>query len=307
MGNGGGGASPLAIDDTTVYWLQGSGLLSCDKNVGCGTNPTPVLSSLGTPSGFALDATHVYVLSSSDVRSCTKTGCTTPTILYGIDGGNPPTIPTGIATDGVHLWFGDRGVEAVFQMTTSGAMLTWLGWAHYPTAVTYSGSSIFWSDIRPSASGIVRAQAGGADSGADYLLQLSPSGLTTDGVHLFWANAEDSTSGLYDVVECGVTSCPAPGPTKLAEQQPQVAGFGGPANVVATDGTNVYWMSGDGSSSTAFVRRCAIAGCGLRPADVTSYTGVANHTIFGGIAVDQQFVYFLIWDNGITKILKAAK
>jgi len=77
--------------------------------------------------------------------------------------------------------------------------------------------------------------------------------------------------------------------------------FGG----ITTDATNVYFITGDGT--TGGIYKCAIAGCALSPTLVTSYTGTVAHVFITSVVVDTQYAYFALWDNGTTYIFRAAK
>jgi hypothetical protein len=99
----------LAIDDTNVYYFQGSpqSLLAIGKDGTCGASPTcPVVlaTDIQSGSGIAIDATTVYWTTFGDgtVKAVGKDGSNLRIIASGL------TTPAAVAVDDVAVYFTDQ-------------------------------------------------------------------------------------------------------------------------------------------------------------------------------------------------------
>ena len=278
------GATGIAVDSNTVYWILPSNVMKCSIG-GCGGNPTPLAAGANYTTSIVVDGGMVYWTTSDGVLACPAAGC----------GGGPATIASqqgrtlGLAIDATDLFFTAMGVRKCAR-TGCGSSPTTLA-PNPGSGITTDGTNVYWV----GQMGIQKCAVtgcGGTPSALATNEQFIMDGsdcapalggcdmIATDGANVYWLEQGGSPQNVH---KCGVQGCGTT-PILLEASQNQLQG-------IATDGQNVYWSAG------GTIRKCSTAGCGGMPAVLVQ--GTAN-----AIVLDNANVY---WTDASGAVLKTPK
>lgn len=157
-------ASGIAVDASDVYWSTANGeVMKCALS-GCNNTPTVLVgatAALAATNQIALDDANVYVVDANPagqgrVVGCAKAGC----------GSNPAELaiglnaPRALVTDGVNVYWIERGANSVDGQSVSGAgsvrrcavggcnnpPTTIASGLTAPTAIAVDGSNVYWAE-----------------------------------------------------------------------------------------------------------------------------------------------------------------
>jgi hypothetical protein len=253
-----GNVNSLAVDETSVYLSNGSGIVSVSK---CGGGTPVTLASV--PATFlAVDETRVYWTTGTgahgalQVMSVPKQGGA-PTTLASVDSGWPGA--GGIAVDDTYAYWTNTvgtapgGVGAVMRTPKAGgSSVTLAAGQNLPTVIPLSGPSVgpslpmaiddarvYWMDTQGALKSVPKP--GGA------IVTLAPP-LKANGTWGIQAIAVDDAR-VYSVYFDGtVTSVPKAGGASLilnpGKQGRPAEVSGATGGGIAFDGTAVYWATG---------------------------------------------------------------
>jgi len=313
LGGGGGPASPviLAVSPGGIFFIDDEDDTSStatmqtttlDRIPLAGGDLTALLSTARSPTSLALDATSAYVLDLAGVEQIPQAGGTATTLV-------PTSALTGTPT----------------------------------SLTVLAGGALAWFELDPNATSgqiMVRPapQSGTPVAPMPVVMNLlQPCALAADTANLYWLDC--STSQLGSLPLTGIASAtptvlamnlalttPAPGPTLVAaggsvfwttpgsgaiHKLPAAggtpvtltAGAGQIASGLATDGTELYWLTQpDLASGTDTVWKMPTAGG--TPTEVLS-PDQDSQGGYGPIAIDASYLYF--WDNDHATIRRLAR
>jgi hypothetical protein len=280
-----GPVADLTTDGTTVYWVAGTSVFSCPSG-GCNQMPVAITNQTGKVFGgpdtiFARNGLVYWVGNANrygtSILSCPTSGCPGgPKVLQG------PFFPASIATDGSRLyWQGidTNAIPTIFDCplgdTTSCAPTTYVQNAGNMNdfLVVSSGADIAWVNW---AAGTVMVCAAGNACNNPTTLASKRTGLSyvaLDAAHVYWFDAT------------GLSACPIAGCTTPISVAPGQSG-----DSLASDGTNIYWASGNS------VLRADLSG---------SITSIAsNQAGAGNVAVDSARVYWSVSSGAVMSLAK---
>jgi hypothetical protein len=191
-------ASGLAVNGTTVYWVDSVGPpddaststgVVMSVPVGGGA-PTTVASNQGSPDSVAVDSTGVYWANADQCEQ--QTPCATVgAIMMLPPGGTTPVVvttlsaatPEAITLDGTNVYWGTPDGR-LMTVPKSGGISTML--AFYEASIgdiVVSGSSVYWTT---GTGDIMQTPVGGGTSTAIMVGSDSISGLAVDSDSLYW-------------------------------------------------------------------------------------------------------------------------
>ena len=250
---------PIAVDSTSVYWGDASGIKTCPKNKGICVSPTVLAPGASTE--LVIDSTDVYWTDTANgaVEKCAKAGC----------GGSPAALatnepdPLGISVAAGYVYWVDGGASGQVRRCLSsglGAPFNYQSGLSYPTEIV-AGAHLWYADD----AGIVR-------DGSLFLSGAAVVRMQTEGTDLFWT---DDT--YQSVKQCSATSDCASTLITLALWQGSPFG-------IAIDNASVFWTN---PANGGGVFTCAKGGCAGVPTQVA-----ANQPGPAEIAVDDTCVYW---------------
>ncbi|MHB8417808.1 MAG: hypothetical protein ACYDCL_07015 [Myxococcales bacterium] len=263
-------AGDLAVDSTSVYWVNtGDGTV---KKVGLsGGTPVTLASSQGSPWGIAVDSSSVYW---TDLSGGTV-------MKVGLSGGTPVALassqskPMGIAVDGTNVYWTNDGPQVdtgtVMEVPLAGGTPVALASGQNgPYGIAVDGSSVYWTNY--SDGSVMKV---GLSGGTPVLLASGPngaSGIAIDGTSVYWA----TQGALMKVALSGGT------PVTLAS-------VASPSNFIAVDGTSVYWGNIATGSNVDSVMAVSLSGG-------TPTTLVSGQFLPVAFAVDGTSLYWSEYD-----------
>jgi hypothetical protein len=153
----------IAVDTTDVYWSTPGQVMKCALG-GCNNAPTTVLeggTDLAATDQIALDESNVYIadtnpLGTGQIVACAKSGCglSATALATGLNA------PTALATDGVNVYWIERGVDVANGQSVSGVgsvrrcaisgcdnlPTTIVSGLTYPTAIALDQRNVYWAE-----------------------------------------------------------------------------------------------------------------------------------------------------------------
>ncbi len=305
--------SALAVDGTQVYWLSSGhdnatssassvpytdgGIFTCPVG-GCNGAPTALaigLTTLALPS-IAIGGGNVYwgefaATPASRILDCATAGCNdSPTELA------PGSVSVMVADDQSVYWTPNAGgtvLECPIAGCGDAPVQFWPGQpTELTTGLAMDETYVYWLTSDGALFKCAKTGCGGPPTTLVSAGPLEPRGLAVDANNAYWI-----AGVAAQLWACAKTGCHG-APTAL------VSGVDG-ANVVATDGENVYWtdpigyrVCGDvGGLQGACVWRigkCAVTGCDDQPTTLAVQSTAAD-----AIAVDAMNVYWTSAGTGI--------
>jgi hypothetical protein len=239
----------LAIDSTNVYWgsANGANILTCLKSaVSC--TPSVVVSGVGGRlQGLAVDGSNVYWTLGNPgsgkpmVQQCSKTSCTTPTVLTNMSGSGYVEA-TGIAVDGSNVyWAHDDGTNFDINVCAIGgcSLSPTVLISNQPASwVAVDGTNVYW--LGSAVGQCDKSNPSKCNSTMKTLAsgQTGATGLAVDGTSVFWSNS----GGSGDIRSCKIGGCGGT-PTVRA------SGPGSTSYAVALDTNSIFWTNNGGSGS----------------------------------------------------------
>jgi hypothetical protein len=234
------GPSALAIDTTSVYWLDSAG--PCDASAGCYGNlfkaplgGGPMVSLYSGGSGMitkdiAVDAINVY---------WTDPGLPGgPSVMsVPVNGGTPTTIASGllnatnIALDAANVyWSAPSGVanvpSAVMTVPKAGGTPVTLAVANNPMDLAVDSTNVYWIDDGTSSVMTVPTRGGPPTTLVSNVF-VPGSGIAIDVTNVYWS----SNTALMTVPKSGGTPMTV------------TSGNGaGAATSIAVDSSAIYWI-----------------------------------------------------------------
>jgi hypothetical protein len=159
---GGGAATGIALDATSVYFIVSPFVFACEKRDCAGTLRRAASLPTSTPAQIAVDGQNLYV---TDFQSGAAGG-----ILSGPKGGvDQPlgalvrglSLPTSLATDGTNAFFAEEGNVATATLSGQGRVAECAAggcgdqpgpvadFVNCPLGVAVDGTDVFWTDFGP--------------------------------------------------------------------------------------------------------------------------------------------------------------
>jgi phosphodiesterase/alkaline phosphatase D-like protein len=306
--------SALAVDATSVYWVE-SGLL---RKIGKqGGTPANLASGLASPAGLAVAGGFAFVGESlgggqSRIDRFTVDGLSS--LVLATDS----STVTRLAVDGANVYwtdFGGGGTLAngsVRSVPRSGGAVTVLATGSIePMGIAADGRNVYWTEFNNPG----RLQSVPAGGGASVILAngTNSAGVASDGTQVYWTQNTSVDGGQVNALPTsgGITAPLATGlayPWDLAidgvnvywigtfsggNVQQVAAGGGSPVLLaaglswpvaVATDGAFVYWVErGDGGPASGTLKRVPVSPCSYTFQPGTATYGAAGGG--GGVAV----------------------
>jgi len=290
----------IAVDATSVYWVENGDTPAVKKVPLRGGEPTTLVS--GSPVALvtiALDAKNVYYVGTAadaGVFTCAIEGCGgVPTLLAKSPDGVPG--PVHVAVDGADVYWTTNGGNTVMKCGTNGcggAPTTLIGEPYEVLGVALDDEYVY-EPVFPELGndGVLarckKSGCGGASmpviSGLREVLTLA-----VDHTNIYWSEHDPTTDPVIDNVRaCVKADCTSPVPLGWAQNDD-----GGAPNSMVVDDENVYWSVAGGGG---VVRKCAKTGCDFPP----NPTDVATFPAGGGwLAVDATSLYYAT-DHAIMK------
>ena len=207
----------VAIDETRIYWSDGTSIYSCAKQ-GC-AGSTVTLAPSGPSHGIAVDAANVYwaTTSGGKVMKVGKNGGASVALASG-------GYPYQIAVDDANVYWTDQPAGAVMKVPTVGGDPIQLATCVGPMGITVDGSNVYFTTGDGRMMQVPKSGGAALTLSAD--LGNEPWGIATDGKNVYGASMDYGT--IVKVPTGGGAA------TVLAWGQGDPAG-------VAVDATYVYW------------------------------------------------------------------
>jgi hypothetical protein len=222
-----GGARPLAVDDSSVWWGDYTGIWTCPKS-GCGAGPSLVTSDGRGIDSLSIDGTYLYWadVGSGPLRQVNKFGHAETGIVL-VDAG-----ASGVVADGQRVYFltpdGGPGAVTVDDAAAPDPFPPSGGTDLY-------GGFLFWVD--PGFDAIYDAPTATLVEQPLVVGRASVAAVTSDGANLYWIESPGSSNTDGKIVGCAIGSCSA---ATIA------TGYHDPTSLVVDDAA-VYWNDSDGN------------------------------------------------------------
>jgi hypothetical protein len=220
------GARTLAVDDSSVWWGDYTGIWTCPKS-GCGSGPSLVTSDGQGIDSLSIDGTYLYWadVGSGPLREVRKFGHAETGVAL-VDAG-----ASRVVADGQRVYFltPDGGPGAV-TVDDAGAP------DPFPPSggTDLYGGVLYW--VGPAMDAIYAAPTATLVERPLVVGRASAAAVRSDGANLYWIEAPGSSNTDGKIVACAIGSCsPAPVAT----------GYHDPTSLVVDD-VAVYWNDSDG-------------------------------------------------------------
>jgi len=255
------GASEIAADETSVYWLVDNvkdapsifdggldwdgGRTTVMKAALTGGPPTMLASEPGLAGDIAIDPTHVYWTTlSGRVNSAALDGSRATTLASGQE------LPCGLAVDATSVYWAVWNQGTIMKVgLDGGAPVALASGQDSPCRLAVDDANVYWatSDDPPLPSAIMGVSVGGgAPRTLASLTSASTAGPVSDGTNVYWAGPDD-TEYAYAVKKVPLDG----GSPVVVASYPTIGQIHG----LAVDGTSAYWTSvGSGCGSGSVMR-----------------------------------------------------
>lgn len=227
----GGSPSPLtttsnftvAIDDTRVYWSDGTSIFSCAKRNCADSTTTLARTPVGETHGIAVDATSVYwaTTSGGKIMKVGKNGGAAFTLASG-------GYPYQVTVDENNVYWTDEQPGTIMKVPTSGGVPVQLATGQGPMGIAVDGQNVYFTTSDGKM--VQVSKNGGTALTLSDALGNEPWGIATDGVNVYGASMGNGT----------IVKVPVGGGAVIV----LVAGQRAPAGI-AVDATYVYWTDVD--------------------------------------------------------------
>ncbi len=235
----------LAVDDSSVYWLESSTLKKLPLS---GGDPVILASGL-SPLGIAVDGTSVYWLSAhrgSCIQPCDAV------MKVPLDGGAPTNVVTQVGElwdfviDGTNVyWFEDHGYENGYAAPgpwllrkaplTGGGVVTLATLPNFVEALAVDATRVYWTETGGSPArdslNTVPLDGGTVETLATDLRLAN--NVLVDGNDVYW------TANIAGTQNAGVTKLPLSGGPEVLASDPASTH----EHALAIDATAVYWAN----------------------------------------------------------------
>ncbi|AQT60288.1 hypothetical protein B0D95_09415 [Cellvibrio sp. PSBB023] len=240
-----------------------------------GEDGTGVVASFYNPSGIATDGTYLFVADKGNhkIRKIEIATGVVTTLAGGSRGSADGTgaaasfyEPSGITTDGTHLYVADKYNRKIRKIVIATGVVTTLAGSgangsvdgtgsaasfYSPQGITTDGTHLYVTDTNnykirkvEIATGVVTTLAGsgsfgsvdGTGAAASF---ANPQGITTDGTHLYVADTGSNTIRKIEIATGVVTSLAGRGSIGSADGVGTAAQFNNPTGIT-TDGFSLF-------------------------------------------------------------------
>jgi hypothetical protein len=225
----------LAIDDTSVYWLNaglpalgtGSTLATCEKS-GCvpHTYGPNELDAIGLT---AADPLNLYWSVQSDggaIRTCAKSVCTPSTFAT-----DPAGQPAAIAVDATNVYWAVGQKIHYCPIAQPGCSPLELVFSANAESIVADSTGVYWTDQAHSAIGTCPPGGCGDAGGLERFIgssEVNPTFLAVDDTFVYWTDSTTVRRAL-----------------KTGSPPYSLASIGGAPRAIAVDGVAVYWIEND--------------------------------------------------------------
>jgi len=215
--------SAMAVDSTSVYWIDP--VVDVIARVALGGGAVTTLVAGTGLTDIAVDATSVYWTTNG-------LGPVGAVVKMPLGGGAPTTLASGVsgiavAIDATSIYWIDSSGDIAKVALDGGATMTLASGQIGEAAIAVDATSVYWTITGSGTDGtIVKVPLGGGAVTTLASAQLSPTSIAVDATSVYWTNSS-SVGAIMKVPLSGGT------PTTLAAQA-----FPGQLRV---DGTGVYW------------------------------------------------------------------
>jgi hypothetical protein len=171
----------LAVNSTSVYWADGSAIMTVGRNGG-----TPTVLTYGQyPDWFALDSTSLYW---TDYQTVMK---------VSLDGGTAVALATAEAAEGIAVsptqiyWASESqllsvGLDGGTPATLASHDTVW--------GVAVDSSYVYWTELGGlDGGGVYKTGLNGGPIIPIALGQATPAGIALDATYVYWVNNSDGT------------------------------------------------------------------------------------------------------------------
>ena len=220
----------IAVDETSVYWVDNlPGVWRCPKD-GCGGGPQLVSNSVDQPYQVAVDDRNVYWTDKHNlaVRTAPKDGVDAAFTTLWQSG---TTTPWHIAADGQGRLFFTVDDGRLYRMNVDGGAPTpfaGAGVADAGSGIALDINAAYWAVRDPTAGTVNAVAKDGTRSTTLAASQPAPRDLASDGFALYWINPGPDGA----ILKCEVARCV---PTPVVQHIVYPA-------AILVDQVAIYWI-----------------------------------------------------------------